>query len=59
MSTYSLEYSKTTPNAVNLTIDQELLLSFWWLHVVEAAGGGTFICNILAIWEKKQINNNK
>lgn len=49
MGTYSLEYRKTPPNTVNLTINQELLLSFGWLHIVEAAGGGTFICNILAI----------
>lgn len=47
--TYPLNYCEATSKAVNLTIDQELLRRFYWLHIVKTAGGGALVCNVLAV----------
>lgn len=57
--TYPLNYCEATSKAVNLTIDQELLRWFYWLHIVKTAGGGALVCNVLAVWLEKCILKNE
>lgn len=47
--TYPLQDGKAAAEAVDLAVDKELLLSLQWLHVVQTAGFGTLVGNILAI----------
>lgn len=46
---HPLDYGETTSKTVNLAVDQELLGGFCRLHVVQTAGGSTFVCNILTV----------
>lgn len=55
---YPLYDSETTSKAINLTIHQELLWSFRWLHIIETAGGGAFVGHILAVWRRKRVIMN-
>lgn len=47
--TYPLQDGKAAAEAVDLAVDQELLLSLQWLHVVQTAAFGPLVGNILAI----------
>lgn len=49
---HPLDYGETASKTVNLAVDQERLGGFCRLDVVQTAGGGTFVRNILTVWWK-------
>lgn len=49
---YPLNDCEAASKGVDLTVDQELLSSLRWLHIVKTTDGGAFVCNILAVCEQ-------